>query len=162
MSDIIEKNDAPEPTEASQVAAFGGQATQAAAVEVPASMPRRTIGQMLRGELGFLPVLLTLLVIVVYFQIVTGGIFLKPENLSNLVGQIAYQGILGLGVILVLLLGEIDLSLPSVAVLCSVVMAGLFRGARAPALAALLRAPPARPVLALLQRLFAPLLPLSP
>src|SRR5260370_30784000 len=132
MSDIIEKNDAPEPTEASQVAAFGGQASQAAAVEVPASMPRRTIGQMLRGELGFLPVLLTLLVIVVYFQIVTGGIFLKPENLSNLVGQIAYQGILGLGVILVLLLGEIDLSIASVAVLCSVIMSGLFGRGAAP------------------------------
>ncbi len=140
MSDLIEKNDAPEPTEASQVAAFGGQAPQAAAVEVPAYLPRRTIGQMLRGELGFLPVLLTLLVIVVYFQIVTGGIFLKPENLSNLVGQIAYQGILGLGVILVLLLGEIDLSLASVAVLCSVVMAVLSERAGAPAWVAILAA----------------------
>ena len=140
MSDIIEKNDAPEPTEASQVAAFGGQATQAAAVEVPAYMPRRTIGQMLRGELGFLPVLVTLLVIVVYFQIVTGGIFLKPENLSNLVGQIAYVGILGLGVIMVLLLGEIDLSLASVAVLCSVIMAVLSERAGAPAWLAILAA----------------------
>jgi D-xylose transport system permease protein len=140
MSDIIEKNDAPEPTEASQVAAFGGQATQAAAVEVPAYMPRRTIGQLLRGELGFLPVLVTLLIIVVYFQIVTGGIFLKPENLSNLVGQIAYQGILGLGVILVLLLGEIDLSLASVAVLCSVLMAVLSERAGAPAWVAILAA----------------------
>jgi D-xylose transport system permease protein len=138
MSDIIEKNDAPEPTEASQVAAFGGQATQAAAVEVPAYMPRRTIGQLLRGELGFLPVLLTLLIIVVYFQIVTGGIFLKPENLSNLVGQIAYYGVLGLGVILVLLLGEIDLSIASVAVLCSVLMAVLSERSGAPAWVAIL------------------------
>jgi D-xylose transport system permease protein len=138
MSDIIEKNDAPEPTEASQVAAFGGQAAQAAAVEVPASMPRRTIGQMLRGELGFLPVLVTLLIIVVYFQIVTGGIFLKQENLSNLMGQIAYYGVLGLGVILVLLLGEIDLSIASVAVLCSVLMAVLSERAGAPAWVAIL------------------------
>jgi hypothetical protein len=43
MSDIIEKNDTPEPTEASKVAAFGGKTTQAVAVEVPAYMPRRTI-----------------------------------------------------------------------------------------------------------------------
>ncbi len=43
MSDIIEKNDTPEPSEASQVAAFGGQTTKAAAVEAPAYMPRRTI-----------------------------------------------------------------------------------------------------------------------
>ncbi len=126
MGDIIEKNDTPEPSEASQVAAFGGEkATQAAAVEVPAYMPRRTIGQMLRGELGFLPVLLTLLVIVIYFQIATGGLFLTAVNLSNLMGQIAYVGIIGLGVIMVLLLGEIDLSIAAVAVLCSVIMATL-------------------------------------
>jgi D-xylose transport system permease protein len=126
MSDIIKKNDTPEPSEASQVAAFGGgQATEAAAVEVPSYMPRRTIGQMLRGELGFVPVLLTLLVIVIYFQITTGGLFLSTVNLSNLMGQIAYVGILGLGVIMVLLLGEIDLSIASVAVLCSVIMATL-------------------------------------
>lgn len=125
MSDIIEKNDSPEPSEASKVAAFGGQATEAAAVEVPSYMPRRTIGQMLRGELGFLPVLLTLLVIAIYFQITTSGLFLSAVNISNLTGQIAYVGILGLGVIMVLLLGEIDLSIASVAVLCSVIMAVL-------------------------------------
>ena len=50
MSDIIEKNDSPEPSEASQVAAFGGEATGAAAVEVPSYMPRRTLGQLLRGD----------------------------------------------------------------------------------------------------------------
>src|SRR5258708_17014087 len=105
-------------------------------VEAPAYMPRRTIGQLLRGELGFLPVLLTLLVIVVYFQIVTGGIFLKPENISNLTGQIAYIGILGVGVIMVLLLGEIDLSIASVVVLCSVIMAVFSWLLRVPALGA--------------------------
>src|SRR5438270_13651609 len=123
MSDIIEKNDSPEPKEASQVAAFGGQAVAAASVEVPSYMPRRTIGQMLRCDLGFIPVLLTLILVVVYFSVVSGGIFLTPENLSNLVGQIATIGILGLGSIMVLLLGEIDLSVASVSVLCSVIMA---------------------------------------
>lgn len=125
MSDIIEKNDSPEPSEASKMAAFGGQTTEAASVEVPSYMPRRTIGQMLRGELGFLPVLLTLVVIAIYFQITTSGLFLSTVNISNLMGQVAYVGILGLGVIMVLLLGEIDLSIASVAVLCSVIMAVL-------------------------------------
>ncbi|HEX9134013.1 MAG TPA: inner-membrane translocator, partial [Ktedonobacteraceae bacterium] len=125
MSEIVEKNDAPEPSKASQVATPGEQTAEAAAVEVPSYMPRRTIGQMLRGELGFLPVLLTLLVIAIYFQITTGGLFLSTVNISNLMGQIAYVGILGLGVIMVLLLGEIDLSIASVAVLCSVIMAVL-------------------------------------
>lgn len=124
MSDIIEKNDSPEPTEASQMTAFNGQATAATSVEVPSYLPRRTIGQLLRGDLGFIPVLLTLIVVVIYFTIVSGGIFLHPENLSNLMGaQIATIGILGLGSIMVLLLGEIDLSVASVAILCSVIMA---------------------------------------
>jgi D-xylose transport system permease protein len=124
MSDIIEKNDSPEPTEASQMTAFNGQATAGASVEVPSYMPRRSIGQLLRGDLGFIPVLLTLIIVVVYFSIVSGGIFLQPENISNLMGgQIATIGILGLGSIMVLLIGEIDLSIASVSVLCSVIMA---------------------------------------
>src|SRR2546422_5469885 len=123
MSDIIEKNDTPEPSESSQVAAFGSPEAQASAVEVPSYIPRRTLGQLLRGDLGFVPVLFTLILVVIYFTIVTGGLFLKPENLSNLVGQIVTFGILGLGVIMVLLLGEIDLSIASVSVFCSVVMA---------------------------------------
>src|SRR6266568_5736769 len=130
MSETVEKNDTPEPSEASKMAAFGGQAVQAADVEVPSYMPRRTVGQLLRSDLGFVPVLFTLILVVIYFTIVTGGLFLKPENLSNLVGQIVTFGILGLGVIMVLLLGEIDLSIASVSVFCSVVMAVLSDPAR--------------------------------
>ena len=133
MSDIIEKNDAPEPAESSAVPAFGAKSTGVAAVEVPSYMPRRTLGQMLRGDLGFIPVLLTLILVVVYFSIASNGIFLRPQNLSNLVGQIATYGILGLGVIMVLLLGEIDLSIAAVAYLCAVVMAVLSERAGAPA-----------------------------
>jgi D-xylose transport system permease protein len=125
MSETVEKNDTPEPSEASQMAGPGSQEVQAADVEVPSYMPRRTLGQLLRGDLGFVPVLLTLIVVVIYFSIATGGIFLSPENLSNLVGQIITFGILGLGVIMVLLLGEIDLSIAAVSVFCSVVMAVL-------------------------------------
>src|SRR5437667_1719528 len=141
MSDIIEKNDTPEPSEASQVADFGGQATEAAAVEVPSYMPRRTLGQLLRGDLGFIAVALTLLVVVIYFTITTHGLFLTPQNLTNLVGQIVTFGILGLGVTMVLLLGEIDLSIAAVSVYCAVVMAVLADPARPyklPALVAIL------------------------
>jgi D-xylose transport system permease protein len=125
MSEIVEKNDTPEPSESSQMAGPGSQAVQAADVEAPSYMPRRTLGQLLRGDLGFVPVLFTLIVVVIYFSIATGGVFLSPENLSNLVGQIITFGILGLGVIMVLLLGEIDLSIAAVSVFCSVVMAVL-------------------------------------
>src|SRR5260370_30699024 len=101
-----------------------------AEVEVAAYMPRRTVGQLLRGDLGFIAVALTVLLVVVYFTITTGGLFLKPENLTNLVGQIVTFGILGLGVTMVLLLGEIDLSIAAVSVYCAVVMAVLSDPAR--------------------------------
>src|SRR5260370_16948992 len=118
MSDIIEKNDSPEPSEASQVAAFGGGTTEAAAVEVPSYMPRRTVGQLLRGDLGFIPVVLTLIVVVIYFSISTRGLFLNQENLSNLVQQIVNFPILGLALTIILLFGETNLSFTPFTVHC--------------------------------------------
>ncbi len=95
----------------------------AAAVERPEYSRRRSIGELLRGDLGFIPVLLTLLVIVIFFEVVSQGLFLTPRNLSDLAQQMAEVGIAGLASVLVLLLGEIDLSIAAVAQLCAVVMA---------------------------------------
>jgi D-xylose transport system permease protein len=92
-------------------------------VERPEYLRRRSFGELLRSDLGFLPVLLTLLIVVAFFAITTGGVFLEPYNLSNLAQQGAEVGVVGLGAILVLLIGEIDLSVAAVAVLCSGVMA---------------------------------------
>ena len=95
----------------------------AAAGEAPSYIQRRTIGQLLRGDLGFIPVLITLIVIMVFFQIITPHhLFFSTGNLTNLFLQTAQIGIVGLGVILVLLLGEIDLSVAAVSTLCGVVM----------------------------------------
>lgn len=91
-------------------------------VEIPAARSRPTISQLLRQDLGFLPVMLTLIVIALYFQFTTGGLFLTPRNVSNLILQIGEIGIIGLGAALVLLLGEIDLSLAAVATMSSVAM----------------------------------------
>jgi D-xylose transport system permease protein len=108
MSDIVDKN------QGSQVAA--------SSVEVPSYLPRQTLGQALRNDLGFIPVLLTLIVIWIFFGITTNGIFLTPGNLSNLVLQIGSIGIDGVAVTLVLLLGEIDLSVAAVGTFGAVVM----------------------------------------
>lgn len=94
-----------------------------AAVERPEYARRRTIGELLRGDLGFLPVLATLILVVIYFEVTTNGLFLTARNLSFLAQQMAETGVIGLGSILVLLLGEIDLSVAAVAQLCAVVMA---------------------------------------
>src|SRR5207249_1678250 len=96
--------------------------SEAAAVERPEYVQRQTFTQLLRGDLGFIPVLLTLLVIVTYFWITTDGIFLKPDNISNLLLQIVNVAIDGVAVTLVLLLGEIDLSVASVGTFAAVVL----------------------------------------
>ncbi len=94
----------------------------AAAVEISSYLPQQSFIQILRNNLSFLPVLITLIVIIVFFAISTNGIFLTPGNLSNLVLQIGSIGIDGLGATLVLLLGEIDLSIAAVGTLGAVVM----------------------------------------
>jgi D-xylose transport system permease protein len=62
------------------------------------------------GESGFLPVLLGLIAIVIYFQ-ARSSLFLSAGNLVNLMTQAAWIVMLGMAEVFVLLLGEIDLSI---------------------------------------------------
>ena len=80
------------------------------------------------GELGGLPVIFGLIVICAYFQS-QQSTFLSARNLSNLVLQVAAIGSVAVGVTLVLLLGEIDLSVGSVAGLCSAMLGVLITNA---------------------------------
>ncbi|HCU51949.1 MAG TPA: ABC transporter permease [Micromonosporaceae bacterium] len=68
-----------------------------------------------------LPVLGGLAIIAVVFGSLNEH-FLSPENLTNLMLQMAATGTISLGVIMVLLLGEVDLSAGSVSGLAAVVM----------------------------------------
>jgi D-xylose transport system permease protein len=77
-----------------------------------------------RAELGPLPIILGLVVICVIFQLANPN-FLTPLNLTNLMLQIAATGTIAIGVVLVLLLGEIDLSLGAVSGLSAAIMAVL-------------------------------------
>ncbi|HWE62020.1 MAG TPA: sugar ABC transporter permease, partial [Chloroflexota bacterium] len=81
----------------------------------------RTRAQLLRGELGRLPVVVGLALIWGYFQTQNNN-FLTARNLSNLIMQIGVLGTLAVGIVLVLLLGEIDLSIAAVSGVC----AGIF------------------------------------
>jgi D-xylose transport system permease protein len=74
-----------------------------------------------RGELGSMPVAVGLVLIAAVFSALNGH-FLAPENLTNLALQMTATGTIALGIVLVLLLGEIDLSAGSVSGLCAVVM----------------------------------------
>src|SRR5712672_551913 len=75
-----------------------------------------------RGHAGFIRnnlrtygMLLSLLAIMLFFQIVTDGTLLQPLNLTNLVLQNSYIVIMALGMLLVIVTGHIDLSVGSVA-----------------------------------------------
>src|SRR3954468_5828562 len=76
------------------------------------------------GELGSIPVAVGLVVIWVVFQLLDSR-FLSAENLSNLAQQMSAVGIISVGIVLVLLLGEIDLSVGSVSGLTSAILAVL-------------------------------------
>ncbi|MDG4857897.1 sugar ABC transporter permease [Streptomyces sp. T-3] len=72
------------------------------------------------GELGSLPVIIGLIVIWTIFESSTGR-FLEPSNVNNIAQYIAGPGLIATGIVFVLLLGEIDLSVGSVAGLTAAV-----------------------------------------
>ncbi|MEU6119835.1 sugar ABC transporter permease [Streptomyces sp. NPDC047117] len=70
--------------------------------------------RMRGGELGSLPVVLGLIAIAVIFQLQTSS-FLSAGSLANIGVYTSGLGIMAVGIVFVLLLGEIDLSVGSVA-----------------------------------------------
>ena len=69
----------------------------------------------LKGNLKQYSMLIALLVIIVFFNIVTAGRLLRPANVSNIVFQNAYVVILAIGMLLCILTGgNIDLAAGSV------------------------------------------------
>lgn len=74
---------------------------------------RGLLRRVTRGDIGSLPILLGLVVIAAVFQIANRH-FLSPLNLTNLLVQISAVGTISVGVVLVLLIGEIDLSVGAV------------------------------------------------
>lgn len=74
-----------------------------------------------QGRTGFLRthmreygILIALVAIMAFFQFATGGILLRPVNLTNLILQNSYIVIMAVGMLLVIVSGHIDLSVGSV------------------------------------------------
>ncbi|KGM08403.1 ABC transporter permease, partial [Cellulomonas bogoriensis 69B4 = DSM 16987] len=98
------------------------------AVQAPTASWRHggpPLGSWRRGELGSRPVIGGLLVLWLVFQAVNPT-FLAPDNLVNLSMQVVALGVTTLGVVLVLVAGEIDLSVGAVSGLASAVLAVTF------------------------------------
>ncbi|MCI0156793.1 sugar ABC transporter permease [Leifsonia shinshuensis] len=77
-------------------------------------------GQSTGRQFGILG---ALVVIVLLFQVLTGGKTLDPVNLINLVNQNAYVLILAIGMVMVIIAGHIDLSVGSVAAVVGIIVA---------------------------------------
>jgi D-xylose transport system permease protein len=90
----------------------------------PGAVLARTLARVRDGELGPIPVFVALLLIGLFFQLQNDN-FLTPRNLSNLVLQIGVLAPLAFGVVLVLLVGEIDLSIAAVSGFCAGTLAVL-------------------------------------
>ncbi|MFI5778809.1 sugar ABC transporter permease [Nocardia sp. NPDC051570] len=87
------------------VADFGIDTTTVSTAEAVRAYLARVRG----GEIGSLPALLGLVVLIVLFSALS-DVFFSLNNIANLLAQGAGQTIIAMGIVYVLLLGEIDLS----------------------------------------------------
>ncbi len=82
---------------------------------------KHQIRRVVQGDLASVRVVFGLALIWIIFQVQEPR-FLSAQNLSNLMLQITAIGLISVGIVFVLLLGEIDLSVGAVSGLCAAVM----------------------------------------
>ncbi|PXA72367.1 multiple monosaccharide ABC transporter permease [Cryobacterium arcticum] len=75
------------------------------------------------GSLKQFGILGALVVIIIIFQVWTGGKTLQPGNIINIVQQYSYILILAIGMVMVIIAGHIDLSVGSVAAFTGIIVA---------------------------------------
>src|ERR687896_1726591 len=107
------------------MSAQGGGGAAAATADVEVEQPRLDLlRRFIQGDLAELRVVIVLVVIWAIFYSQEDR-FLSSVNLTNLVLQATAVGLVAIGVTLVLLLGEIDLSVGAVSGLCASIVAVL-------------------------------------
>jgi len=100
-------------------------------VDIAAAGDTGGIGQAVRdywarvrgGDIGSLPAVLGLIALIILFGALEGSTFLSIFNFANLINQSAAIIVLAMGLVFVLLLGEIDLSAGFAAGTCAAVLA---------------------------------------
>lgn len=75
----------------------------------------RSTMKIVKENLNKYSMVIALIAIMIFFQIASGGILLKPLNITNLILQNSYILILAIGMLLVIVAFQIDLSVGSVA-----------------------------------------------
>lgn len=85
-----------------------------------------TFGQLLKKNIRSYSMFIMLTLIFVVFSVLTGGINFSPRNVSNIFMQNSYILILASGMVLVIIIGNIDLSVGSVAAFTGAIAAMLY------------------------------------
>jgi D-xylose transport system permease protein len=97
--------------------------------ETLAGNVREWVAGLRSGELGSLPIVVGIVIIAIYFQS-RNSHFLTAGNMVNLITQMAAICVIGMGIVFVLLLGEIDLSVGQVSGVGGVIVALLLEPSR--------------------------------
>ncbi len=74
----------------------------------------KTLTTLFRNNIREYGMLIALIAVMIFFQVITGGILFKPVNITNLVLQNSYVITMALGMLLIIVSGWIDLSVGSV------------------------------------------------
>ncbi|MGB8451586.1 MAG: multiple monosaccharide ABC transporter permease [Anaerocolumna sp.] len=82
-----------------------------------------TIKSIFKSNIREYAMVMALVVIMILFQILTGGVLFMPLNITNIILQNSYVLILSVGMLLVILTGNVDLSVGSVAAFIGAVSA---------------------------------------
>jgi D-xylose transport system permease protein len=83
---------------------------------------RDYVSRLRSGQLGSLPALLGLIALVIMFAAMS-DVFMSLNNVANLLAQGAGRTIIAMGIVFVLLVGEIDLSAGTASGVCAALMA---------------------------------------
>jgi D-xylose transport system permease protein len=89
-----------------------------------AALTRQRWEALKAGDVGSLPVLVFMVAIVVFFTLKV-SVFFSAVNFDNLIPQMTQVTVMAIGVVFVLLIGEIDLSIGYLSGLCAIVTAEL-------------------------------------
>lgn len=82
-----------------------------------------SIKNIFKSNIREYAMVMALVVIMILFQILTGGVLFMPLNITNIILQNSYVLILSVGMLLVILTGNVDLSVGSVAAFIGAVSA---------------------------------------
>jgi ABC-type xylose transport system permease subunit len=93
---------------------------------------RAYVNRVRGGDLGALPAVLGIVVLGLLFTVLRPDTFLTPLNLTNLLVQAVPITLLAMGLVFVLLLGDIDLSAGVVSGVCAAVLAQLLAESGSP------------------------------